>query len=126
MALVTNVNLNLFIDNEWRPAATGQTFDVDNPATGEVIGRAALGDRVDAIAALEAASRAFPAWSHTTGDERSNLLKKAGQIIYDKSEYLARIITLEQGKPLRDALREVEASAETLIYYAGRGAEAWW
>jgi succinate-semialdehyde dehydrogenase/glutarate-semialdehyde dehydrogenase len=109
--------LNLFIDNEWRPAATGQTFDVDNPATGEVIGRAALGSRSDAIAALEAASWAFPAWSQTTGDERSELLKKAGQIIYDKKDYLARILTLEQGKPLRDALREVEASAETLIYY---------
>jgi succinate-semialdehyde dehydrogenase/glutarate-semialdehyde dehydrogenase len=111
------IDLNLFIDNAWRPTATKQTFDIDNPATGEVIGRAALGDRADAVAALEAASRAFHGWSRTTGDERSLLLKKAGQIIYDKSEYLARIITLEQGKPLRDALREVEASAETLIYY---------
>jgi succinate-semialdehyde dehydrogenase/glutarate-semialdehyde dehydrogenase len=82
-----------------------------------VVGRAALGDRTDAIAALEAANRAFPAWSKTTGDERSLLLKKAGQIIYEKKEYLARIITMEQGKPLRDAIREVEASAETLIYY---------
>ena len=63
------VNLNLFIANEWRPAASGKTFDIDNPATGEVIGRAALGEREDAIAALEAASRAFPAWSKTTGDE---------------------------------------------------------
>jgi succinate-semialdehyde dehydrogenase/glutarate-semialdehyde dehydrogenase len=111
------LDLKLFIDNEWRPATTGQTFDIDNPATGEVIGRAALGDRADAVAALEAASRTFPAWSRTSGDERSKLLKKAGQIIYDKSEYLARIITMEQGKPLRDARREVEASAETLIYY---------
>lgn len=82
-----------------------------------MIGHAALGNRVDAVAALEAASQAFPAWSRTTGDERSILLKKAGQIIYDKREYLARVITMEQGKPLRDALREVEASAETLIYY---------
>ena len=111
------VNLDLFIDNEWKPAATGKRFDIDNPATGEVIGQAALGDRVDAIAALEAASRAFPAWSRTTGDERSHFLKKAGQIIYDKRDYLARIMTMEQGKPLRDALREVETSAETLIYY---------
>ena len=111
------IDLNLFIANEWRPAASGQTFDIDNPATGEVVGRAALGDRADAVAALEAASRAFPAWSKTTGDERSKLLKKAGQIIYDRIERLARIITLEQGKPLRDALREVEAAAETLIYY---------
>jgi succinate-semialdehyde dehydrogenase/glutarate-semialdehyde dehydrogenase len=111
------VDLKLFIDNEWRPAASGKTFDVYNPATGEVIGRAALGDREDAVAALEAASRAFPAWSKTTGEERCRLLKKAGQIIYDRVESLARIITLEQGKPLRDAKREVEAAAETLVYY---------
>jgi acyl-CoA reductase-like NAD-dependent aldehyde dehydrogenase len=111
------VDLKLFIDNEWRPAASGKTFDIDNPATGEVIGRAALGDREDAVAALEAASRAFPAWSKTTGEERCRLLKKAGQIIYDRVESLARIITLEQGKPLRDAKREVEAAAETLVYY---------
>ena len=111
------VDLKLFIDNEWRPAASGKTFDVDNPATGEVIGRAALGDRADAVAALEAASRAFPEWSKKTGEERCRLLKKAGQIIYDRVESLARIITLEQGKPLRDARREVEAAAETLVYY---------
>jgi succinate-semialdehyde dehydrogenase/glutarate-semialdehyde dehydrogenase len=82
------VDQNLFIANEWSPAVPGQTFDIDNPATGEVMGRAALGDRADAIAALEASSRAFPAWYKTTGDERSRLLKKAGQIIYDKSQYL--------------------------------------
>ena len=80
------VDLKLFIDNKWRPAASGKTFDIDNPATGEVIGRAALGDRTDAVAALEAASRAFLAWSKTTGEERCRLLKKAGQIIYDRVE----------------------------------------
>ena len=113
----TSVDLKLFINNEWRPASSGKTFDVDNPATGEIVGTASQGSREDAVAALEAASRAFPAWSRTTGDERSRLLKKAGQIVYDKYEDLGRILTLEQGKPLRDAQREVESAAETLIYY---------
>jgi succinate-semialdehyde dehydrogenase / glutarate-semialdehyde dehydrogenase len=111
------VDLKLFIDNRWQPASTGKTFDVDNPATGEVIGTAALGSREDAIAALEAATRAFPLWSKLTGEERGRLLKKAGQSVYDQRDALGRMITLEQGKPLRDALKEVEASAETLIYY---------
>jgi acyl-CoA reductase-like NAD-dependent aldehyde dehydrogenase len=53
-----------------------------------VIGRAALGDREDAIVALEVDSRAFPAWDITTGDGRRRLLKKASQIIYNKREYL--------------------------------------
>lgn len=53
------MDLKLFINNQWRPASTGQTFEVDNPATGQVIGTAALGSREDAIAALEAANRAF-------------------------------------------------------------------
>jgi succinate-semialdehyde dehydrogenase/glutarate-semialdehyde dehydrogenase len=84
----TVVDSNLFIANEWSPAATCQTFDIDNPETGEVMGRVALGDHANAIAALEAANRAFPTWYKTTGDGRSRLLKKAGQIIYDKSESL--------------------------------------
>ena len=111
------MDLKLFIDNRWQPASTGKTFDVDNPATGEVIGTAAQASRADAIAALEAANRAFPVWSKMTGEERGRLLKKAGQSVYDQRATLGRILTLEQGKPLRDALREVEVSAETLIYY---------
>src|SRR5512143_3305973 len=113
----TSVDLDLFIASEWRPAVGGQTFEVDNPATGEIVGRAALGTRADAAAALEAASRAFPVWSKTPGEERCRLLKKAGQIIYDRSQRLARILTQEQGKPLRDAQKEVEGAAETLVYY---------
>ena len=111
------VNLDLFIDNGWRPAAAGQVFEVDNPATGEVVGLAAQGSRPDAVTALEAASRAFPVWSTMTGEERGRLLKKAGQVIFDRSATLARILTQEQGKPLRDALKEVEGAAETLVYY---------
>jgi succinate-semialdehyde dehydrogenase/glutarate-semialdehyde dehydrogenase len=81
----TVVDLNLFIANEWRPTAFGQTFDIDNPTTGEVMGWAGLGDRADAIAALEPASRAFPAWSKTTGDGRSRLLKKPAKSFMTKA-----------------------------------------
>jgi succinate-semialdehyde dehydrogenase/glutarate-semialdehyde dehydrogenase len=81
----TIINPKLFIANEWSPATTCQTFDIDNPATGEVMGQVVLDDRADAIAALEAASQAILAWYQTTGDGRSRLLKNAGQLIYDKS-----------------------------------------
>ena len=84
----TVVDLNLFIANEWSPVTTCQTFDFDNPATGEVMEQATLGGRADAIAAQEATGRTFPAWYKMTGDGRSRLLENTAQLIYDKSEYL--------------------------------------
>jgi acyl-CoA reductase-like NAD-dependent aldehyde dehydrogenase len=83
----TIIDPNLFIANEWSPATTCQTFDIDNPATGEVMGQVVLGDGAGAIAVLEAASRAISAWYQTTGDGRSRLLINAGQLIDDKSKY---------------------------------------
>lgn len=79
----TVVDPNLFIANESSLVTTCQTFDIDNPATGEVMGQATRCGWVDAIATLGAASRTFPAWYKTTGDGRSRLLKNTGQIIYD-------------------------------------------
>jgi acyl-CoA reductase-like NAD-dependent aldehyde dehydrogenase len=110
------VDLPLLIDNEWRPALAGK-FPVSNPATGEIVGHAAKAGKEEAVAALEAASRAFPAWAVTTGDERAAILKRAGELVLERQEELATLLTLEQGKPLRDARGEVGASAKTLIYY---------
>jgi acyl-CoA reductase-like NAD-dependent aldehyde dehydrogenase len=84
----TLIDPNLFIAGKLSPATTCQPFDIDNPATGEVMGQATRGGCADAIAIPEAANRAIPAWYKTTGDGRSKLLKNTGQIIYDKSEYL--------------------------------------
>jgi acyl-CoA reductase-like NAD-dependent aldehyde dehydrogenase len=110
------VDLPLLIDNEWRPARAGK-FPVSNPATGEIVGYAAKAAKEEAIAALAAASRAFPAWAATTGDERAAILKRAGELVLERQEELAIVLTLEQGKPLRDARGEVASSAKTLIYY---------
>ena len=67
----------MFIDGAWVEARSGETFDVTNPATGEVLGTVPAGDASDATAAIDAASRAFPAWSSTTAYERSRLLYRA-------------------------------------------------
>jgi succinate-semialdehyde dehydrogenase / glutarate-semialdehyde dehydrogenase len=112
------VNNGLFSNNEWRPAYSGKAFEVVNPANGQVIGNAAQGAREDAVEAIQAASRSFPSWSQTTGDERAKLLNKAGELVAARRDQLARVLTLEQGKPFRDAQKEVQASADTLIYYA--------
>jgi acyl-CoA reductase-like NAD-dependent aldehyde dehydrogenase len=111
------VDLPLLIENEWRPARSEKRINVNNPATGELVGYAASAEREEAIAALEAANRAFPDWARTSGDERAALLKKAGESVLARQEDLAKLLTLEQGKPLRDARGEVGSAAKTLIYY---------
>jgi succinate-semialdehyde dehydrogenase/glutarate-semialdehyde dehydrogenase len=109
---------SIYIDGQWRPAASGQDFDVLNPATGETITRVSAGGRADAQAAIEAAAKAFPAWSSRTAYERSEILYKAWRILTDRSEELARVLTTEQGKPIKAARNEVKYAADFLIWFA--------
>lgn len=109
---------SIFINGEWRGAATGLEFDVLNPATGELINRVAAGGREDAKAAIESAANAFPAWSARTAYERSEILYRAWQILTDRAEQLATILTTEQGKPLKAARNEVKYAADFLIWFA--------
>jgi len=111
------INVQLFINGEWVPAASGGTFEVINPANGKPMGKAAKGERADAQRALEAAERAFAGWSHTTGDERAQRLKQAAEAVLTRQDELAEILTREQGKPLPDARREIRGAAATLEYY---------
>jgi succinate-semialdehyde dehydrogenase/glutarate-semialdehyde dehydrogenase len=108
----------LFIDGKWCEAGSGRTFKVTNPATGEVIGEAADGDASDARLAVEAAARAFPSWSAATAYERSALLAAAHRLMLERHEALARLMTSEQGKPLRMARTEVTYAADFLLWFA--------
>jgi succinate-semialdehyde dehydrogenase/glutarate-semialdehyde dehydrogenase len=108
----------LFIDGKWCEAASGRTFAVSNPATGEVIGQASDGDGTDARTAIEAASRAFETWSRATAYERAAVLANAHRIMLERHEELARLMTTEQGKPLRMARTEVTYAADFLLWFA--------
>ena len=108
----------MFIDGAWVEARSGETFDVTNPATGEVLGTVPAGDASDATAAIDAASRAFPAWSSTTAYERSRLLYRAWELMTERSEALAQLMTSEQGKPLKASRAEVKYAADFLIWFA--------
>jgi succinate-semialdehyde dehydrogenase/glutarate-semialdehyde dehydrogenase len=108
----------LFIDGKWCDAGSGRVFDVRNPATGEVIGQAADGDGADTRSAVEAAARAFEPWSRATAYERSAVLARAHRIMLDRHEELARLMTSEQGKPLRMARTEVTYAADFLLWFA--------
>ncbi|MCS5689124.1 MAG: NAD-dependent succinate-semialdehyde dehydrogenase [Acidimicrobiales bacterium] len=108
----------MFIDGEWVDARSGKTFDVTNPATGELLGSAPAGEPEDAVAAIDAAYASFPDWANTTAYERSRLLYSAWQLMTERSEMLAQLMTAEQGKPLKAARAEVNYAADFLIWFA--------
>lgn len=108
----------LFIDGEWRPAAEGNTIDVTDPATGEVIGTVASATRVDLDAALGAAERGFAAWSATSPFERYKLMRKAADLLRQRADEIAGTMTLEQGKPIAEARMETLAGADIIDWFA--------
>lgn len=108
----------MFINGEWVPAISGRTFVVTNPATGEVIGEVPDGGPEDAEAAIAAAHAAFPAWSTTTAYQRADILMKAWQLMGERADELAKLMTTEQGKPLRAARTEVTYGSDFVRWFA--------
>lgn len=107
---------SLYINGQWLSASS--TFPVSNPATGEVIAQCAHGGGEETKAAIAAAEAALPGWSGLTAYERSEFLYRAHALMLERSEQLARDLTLEQGKPLRAARTEVKYAADFLIWFA--------
>ncbi len=113
--------LSLYIDGRFIDAQGRREQDVFNPATGEVIGRLPHAAREDLDAALAAAQRAFPAWRDTSPMERSRILRRAAALLRERAEEIGRNITLDQGKPLREAVAEVRNSADHAEWHAEEG-----
>lgn len=111
-------NHKLYIDGQWVNADSGATFTVLNPASGETIGDVADGDRGDTIRAIEAAYRAFSRWAGLTAYQRSEYLQEAYKLMTANREHLARVMTEEQGKPLKASRAEVQYGADFLLWYA--------
>lgn len=108
----------MFIDGSWHGARSGAEFDVTDPATGEVIGSVPDGGADDATDAIAAADEAFEAWSRSTARSRANVLYRAWQLMDERSETLAELMTREQGKPLKASRAEVAYAADFLRFYA--------
>jgi len=104
------------VNGEWHQA--DETFDVLNPATGDVIAKVAKAGKKEAQAAIAAASNAFPAWREKTAKERSTLLYRWFELINENKSWLARLMTLEQGKPLKEAEGEVDYAARFIQWFA--------
>lgn len=108
----------MYIDGEWTGAGSGKTFVVRNPATGEEIAAVPDGDADDTRRAIGAAYGAFPEWSGATAYERAGMLFEVRDLILERSEELAKIIAVEEGKPIRESRMEIKYSAEFVAFYA--------
>jgi succinate-semialdehyde dehydrogenase/glutarate-semialdehyde dehydrogenase len=109
----------LYIDGQWRePVAAADPIPVMNPATTEVIEHVANAGVADADAAVDAAERAHEAWAETSPRERSEILRRAWELMVAESEQFARLIVQENGKALRDARSEVTYAAEFFRWFA--------
>lgn len=110
-----------YIDGNWVDADQGETFLVNNPATGEKIAKVALLGAAETRRAIIAANSAWPAWRKRTAKERSLLLRKWYELILDRVEDLAQLMTAEQGKPLAEARGEVLYAASFIEWFAEEG-----
>jgi succinate-semialdehyde dehydrogenase/glutarate-semialdehyde dehydrogenase len=107
----------MLIGGEWITSEAG-TFDVRNPATGEVEAQVQNGTVEHVRAAIDAAHRAFATWSATTARERGNLLHKVAAAMRKERERLAELVTRQMGKPLKEAIGEVAYATEFVSWYA--------
>ncbi|MGU7660401.1 aldehyde dehydrogenase family protein, partial [Escherichia coli] len=109
---LASVPTGLLINGEWRAAEGGKTVKVSDPATGEVIREIADASVADGVAAMDAAADAFPSWAATPARERAEILRRAFDLLQERKEDVALLMTLEMGKPLAEARGEVGYGGE--------------
>ncbi|TBL62395.1 NAD-dependent succinate-semialdehyde dehydrogenase [Hafnia paralvei] len=105
-----------FIAGQWQDASN--TYEVTNPATGEVVAKVANAGQKETQAAIRAASEALPAWRKTTAKQRSEILQNWYHLIVENKPFLAELMVAEQGKPLKEAMGEVDYAASFIQWFA--------
>ena len=115
----------LFIDGQWTKAAGGRSIVVVNPATGEQIGTVAHADKSDLDRALEAADRGFRQWRKVSAFDRSKIMRKAADLLRQRADQIAPLLTLEQGKPVPEAKGETLAGADVIDWFAEEARRAY-
>jgi succinate-semialdehyde dehydrogenase / glutarate-semialdehyde dehydrogenase len=126
LLVVTAVELPLlhrqaYLDGKWVDADSGETFPVTNPATGEILAELPRMGAAETARAVAAAERALPEWKHRTAKERARTLRTLADLMLEHEDELARLMVLEQGKPLAEACAEVVYAAS---FYEWFGEEA--
>ena len=107
---------DLFINGQWVKGAS--SLPVMNPSTGEIIAEISIADQAQCDAAITAAHDAFPAWAKTPSRVRSEILRKAFEIMTAESDQIAQLISMENGKTFTDAKGEVSYAAEFFRWFA--------
>ncbi|EHT02869.1 NADP-dependent succinate-semialdehyde dehydrogenase [Klebsiella oxytoca] len=110
-----------FIDGRWRDASSGETLGVTNPANGQQLGRVPKMGAEETREAIDAAARALPAWRALTARERATILRRWFDLMMEHQDDLARLMTLEQGKPLAEAKGEIGYAASFIEWFAEEG-----
>jgi succinate-semialdehyde dehydrogenase/glutarate-semialdehyde dehydrogenase len=113
-----SIPTGLLVNGRWRAAANGAVFDVENPATGDVLATVADAGPADADDALAAATAAQESWGRTAPRYRSEILRRAYDLVMARQDRLAEIMTSEMGKPLAEAKGEVAYAAEFLRWFS--------
>ena len=116
--VVERVSKGLLIGGGWREAEGGATLDVEDPSTGEVIASVADGSVADGRAALDAAVAAQGEWAVTAPRDRGEILRRAYELITERTEDLALLMTLEMGKPLKESRAEIAYGSEFFRWFS--------
>jgi succinate-semialdehyde dehydrogenase/glutarate-semialdehyde dehydrogenase len=116
--VVEGVKTQLFIGGEWRDASGGATLAVEDPSTGETLAEVADATNEDADAALAAATEAFKTWRNVAPRDRSDILRRAYDLVDARTEELALLMTLEMGKPVSESKAEIAYANNFLRWYS--------
>ena len=110
-----------YINGEWVGAGSNETIDVTNPATGDLLGTIPRMGAEETRRAIEAADAAYPAWRARTAKERAAILRRWNDLMLENQEDLARMMTAEQGKPLKESMGEIAYAASFIEWFAEEG-----
>ncbi len=110
--------VQLYIDGAWTVAAAGRTLPVVNPASGDTVGKVAHAGRADLDRALDAADKGFRLWRKVSAFDRSKVMRKAADLLRERADAIAPLLTMEQGKPLPEAKGEAMAGADVIDWFA--------
>src|SRR5919199_490220 len=116
--VIDSVKKQLFIGGEWRDASEGGTLAVEDPSTGEILCEVADAQPEDATAALDAAAEAQRDWAKYPPRERGEILRRAFEMITERIDELALLMTLEMGKPVADSKAEITYASEFFRWYS--------
>jgi len=119
------VDTQLFIAGKWRAGSAGKTIEVVNPATEEVIGHVAAAELNDLEEAAQSAARGFKVWRNVAPLDRSRLMRKAANLMRERCDTIAPLLTMEQGKTLAEARTETLGAADTIEWFAEEARRAY-